>query len=68
MIFYVIAAVLAALKIAGLAAAVSWWLIVGVALIPLAIAGVCLLIWLFTLNRHDWRLQQRLQQRRRLGR
>ena len=43
MIFYIAAAVLAALKLAGLAAPVSWWLIVGIALVPTAIYAVTLL-------------------------
>jgi phage-related minor tail protein len=37
-IFYIVAAILAALKIAGVGLVLSWWIIVGIALIPLAIA------------------------------
>lgn len=41
--FYIVAAVLAALKIAGLYAG-SWVLILGIAAIPLAIAAVLFMI------------------------
>jgi hypothetical protein len=39
-LFYIVAAVLAALKIAGLGLALSWWVIIGIALIPLAFSLV----------------------------
>ena len=44
MIFYIAAGVLLALKIAGLADAVSWWVIVGVALIPITLIVVLIYV------------------------
>lgn len=45
-LLYIVAAVLAALKIAGLATAISWWMIAGIALAPLAIALTLILFGL----------------------